>query len=190
MGTSMAKVAGVQTQRVKLVDLKKAEYNPRRMSSTALEGLRKSIQRYGIVDPIVINKRNNTIVGGHQRVTVLESEGYTETDVVILDLGEHEERALNILLNDRYVRGTFTPGLESLIEDIKKNVTNIPLEWSFEKLKQENRDPSEGAGLEDLDPSRDFVDYVKLKIKVSKEDASEVRKHLKELSEAYNVKIK
>ena len=50
------------------------------------------------VDPIIINQ-DGTIIGGHQRCTVLQDLGETEADVIVLDLSKDDEKALNIALN-------------------------------------------------------------------------------------------
>ena len=52
-----------------------ATYNPRKISDHDLEALRKSLRFFGAVEPIVVNKRSDRIVGGHQRVKAAEAEG-------------------------------------------------------------------------------------------------------------------
>ena len=52
-----------------------------------------------MVQPIVWNQRTNRVVGGHQRLTVLEHEGHEETTVSVVDLDEKQEVALNLALN-------------------------------------------------------------------------------------------
>lgn len=45
-----------------------ARYNPRKISDHDMASLRKSLQTFGCVEPVVVNRRTNTVVGGHQRV--------------------------------------------------------------------------------------------------------------------------
>ncbi len=52
-----------------------------------------------MIIPVVWNKRTNRVVGGHQRLTVLENEGEIEVDVSVVDLDETQERQLNVALN-------------------------------------------------------------------------------------------
>ena len=54
----------------KIEELKPAEYNPRQASEKQYDDLKQSIEKFGIVDPVIVNKRNNRIVGGHFRVRV------------------------------------------------------------------------------------------------------------------------
>lgn len=86
-------------EKMKLEDLKPADYNPRKISGPEFEKLKKSIQEFGYVDLIILNKRTGNIVGGHQRYKALSDLGYEEADTVIIDLDETEEKALNLALN-------------------------------------------------------------------------------------------
>lgn len=92
----------MQIERKKIRDMDRAAYNPRIElipGDTEYENLRRSITTYGLIIPVVWNKRTNRIVGGHQRLTVLENEGETEADVSVVDLDETQERQLNVALN-------------------------------------------------------------------------------------------
>lgn len=92
----------MQIERKKIRDMDRAAYNPRIElipGDTEYENLRRSITTYGLIIPVVWNKRTNRVVGGHQRLTVLENEGETEVDVSVVDLDETQERQLNIALN-------------------------------------------------------------------------------------------
>ena len=92
----------MQIERKKIRDMDRAAYNPRIElipGDTEYENLRRSITTYGLIIPVVWNKRTNRVVGGHQRLTVLENEGETEVDVSVVDLDETQERQLNVALN-------------------------------------------------------------------------------------------
>lgn len=92
----------MQIEKKKIRDLDRAAYNPRIdliPGDTEYENLRRSILTYGMIIPVVWNKRTNRVVGGHQRLTVLENEGETEVDVSVVDLDETQERQLNVSLN-------------------------------------------------------------------------------------------
>ncbi len=81
-------------------DLKPAPYNPRKWSDKETADLTKSIERFDLADPIIINK-NNTVIGGHFRLKILKEKGVTEVDVRVpeRELTEAEEKELNIRLN-------------------------------------------------------------------------------------------
>lgn len=82
-------------------DLKYASYNPRKKlkpEDKEYQKIKKSIEEFGYVEPIIINK-DNTIIGGHQRITVLKDLGYEEVEVIQIDIDKTKEKALNIALN-------------------------------------------------------------------------------------------
>ena len=79
-----------------------AEYNPRQLKKEQYQNIKESLQRFGFVDPVIINKnkdRKNIIIGGHQRVKVAKDLEYTEVPCLELDLSLDKEKELNIRLN-------------------------------------------------------------------------------------------
>lgn len=88
-------------QKRRITELKPAEYNPRKAltpEDAEWQKIKNSIDKFGYVDPIIVNK-DGTIIGGHQRYNVLTALGYDEIDVVVLDLSKDDEKALNIAMN-------------------------------------------------------------------------------------------
>ena len=79
-----------------------AEYNPRELTDKQHQDLRDSLQRFGLVDPVIVNKhkdRKDIIIGGHQRTRVWEELGNDTIATVELKLTLEQERELNIRLN-------------------------------------------------------------------------------------------
>lgn len=100
-GNLFGKVASVKQERRKISELKPAEYNPRKRLSPGdeeYERLKRSIETFGYVDPIIVNA-DGTVIGGHQRLFVLQDLGYSEADVAVVNLNKRDEKALNIALN-------------------------------------------------------------------------------------------
>jgi len=86
----------------KLTDLIPADYNPRKdlkPGDDEYEKLKRSIEQFGMVQPVIWNKTTGRVVGGHQRLKVLIDMGHTETECVIVEMDEAQEKALNIALN-------------------------------------------------------------------------------------------
>jgi ParB-like chromosome segregation protein Spo0J len=83
----------------KIHDLNPAPYNPRQSTKNQEKHLKDSLEKFGIVEPIIFNKRSGYIVGGHFRVRELKKLGYKEVECVIVDLNEEDEKELNIRLN-------------------------------------------------------------------------------------------
>ncbi|SDG99410.1 site-specific DNA-methyltransferase [Marvinbryantia formatexigens] len=92
----------MRLEKRKLSELKPAAYNPRKAlkpGDAEYEKLAASIERHGYIDPIVINE-DGTIIGGHQRRTVMMDLGYEEAEVIIVSLPDkNDEIAANIALN-------------------------------------------------------------------------------------------
>ena len=92
----------IQTTYHPLDSLIFAEYNPRQLTKEQHKQLKDSITRFGLVDPIIINKhpdRDNIIIGGHQRAKIAEELGLKEIPCVELKLTIEKEKELNIRLN-------------------------------------------------------------------------------------------
>lgn len=87
---------------VAISSLKPAEYNPRRMTVDQHDRLKESIEKFGLVDPIIVNNhadRENIVIGGHQRLKIAQELGMENVPVVYVDLDEDRERELNLRLN-------------------------------------------------------------------------------------------
>jgi DNA modification methylase len=83
-------------------DLFPADYNPRKdlkPGDPEYEKLKRSIEQFGYVEPVIWNEKTGRVVGGHQRLKVLTDMGITEVDVVVVDMDTEKEKALNIALN-------------------------------------------------------------------------------------------
>ncbi len=89
----------MQIEKKKLSELIPAPYNPRKISKKELERLKRSLDEFGYVEPVIWNKHTGYVVGGHQRLKALKELGVEEVDCVVVDLLEDKEKALNIALN-------------------------------------------------------------------------------------------
>lgn len=76
-----------------------AEYNPRHIEQTELNGLCDSITKLGLIKPLIV--RNNTLVAGHQRTKALRKLGITKAAVFELsaDTTIYDEVRFNQLHN-------------------------------------------------------------------------------------------
>lgn len=151
----------VNVQKMKLSDLKMAEYNPRTMEEQAFYGLGQSLERFGLLANIVWNQRTGNIVGGHQRYKQLRDRGVEETDVIVVDLDDNEEVALNIALNSGAIKGDFTQGAIAALRLTEARIgevfNHIKLDGLLETLekknkKKEKKPKGNGDGYSDADP--------------------------------------
>ncbi|WP_100523378.1 site-specific DNA-methyltransferase [Mycobacteroides abscessus] len=144
---------------MKVTDLIPADYNPRldlQSGDKEYEKLKRSIQEFGYVDPVIWNERTGVVVGGHQRLKVLQELGYEEIDVSVVDLSEEQEKTLNIALNK--IEGDWDNfKLKELLEDIDTGSFDITLtgfdEDEIENLMTQFHIEEEGEIQEDdFDP--------------------------------------
>ena len=92
----------MKIEKVHIEKINPAAYNPRldlQPGDKEYEKLKKSIDTFGYVEPLVWNSRTGNLVGGHQRLKILIEQGQTEVEVSVVDLDDAKEKALNLALN-------------------------------------------------------------------------------------------
>lgn len=130
-------------------EIKLADYNPRVISEEGRKALKRSIKLYGVVGGIVVNKgTGNTVVGGHQKVGILDElnkydsathENDYRLRVELIDIDLKTEKQLNVTLNNPNVGG----------------------EWDFDKLRMVVADIDyRDAGLTEVDLNLIGCDYM------------------------------
>ena len=130
-------------------------YNPRTISDHDLAALARSMHEFGIVEPIVINRRTGRIVGGHQRVKAAEASGIEELPVVYVDLDETQEKQLNIALNR--ISGEFDmEKLGDLLKELEDGGADLDLtgftSTEIDDLIRGMETPDEGLTDPDIAP--------------------------------------
>lgn len=101
-----------ETVEMKISEIKRADYNPRKITKVQRRELRKSIEKFGVLQPFIVNDhedRKNVLVGGHQRLGILIEEEVETVQVVKVNLNLEDEKELNIRLNKN--TGEFDQGL-------------------------------------------------------------------------------
>ena len=156
----------MEIKKIEVEKLKAAEYNPRKNlkpGDAEYEKLKRSIQEFGYVEPVIWNSRTGTVVGGHQRLKVMIDLGYTEVDCVIVDLDINQEKALNVALNK--ISGSWDDVLlNTLLQDLTANGYDVTLtgfdlsetkelfgSGSMENVEEDNFD-SESVADEIIEP--------------------------------------
>jgi ParB-like chromosome segregation protein Spo0J len=110
----------MEIRKVHVKHINPAPYNPRidlQPSDPEYHKLKRSIQEFGYVEPLVWNEYTGHLVGGHQRFKILVEEGYMEVECSVVDIPEDKEKALNIALNK--ISGDWDmPKLKDLLEEL------------------------------------------------------------------------
>ena len=124
-----------------------AEYNPRELTKDQHKQLTDSINRFGLVDPLIINThkdRANILVGGHQRLKIAKELGFKDVPCVEVDLTLDKEKELNVRLN----KNTGQWDWDSLANYFDAGEL---LEWGFTEDELQFSEPEEVQGLTDDD---------------------------------------
>lgn len=145
MEDSLKKFFSSTIVEVKRSEIHPADYNPRKIDEQGKRMLKRSIKQFGVVGGIIVNSQTgNTIVGGHQKVSILdEMYKYPDNDyslrVEMISVDRKTEKTLNIALNNGNISGT----------------------WDFDALAQIIPDIDwKAAGLTDADLNMIGVDYL------------------------------
>ena len=137
-----------RVEEIILVDintLKFADYNPRQLTEKQYKDLQNSIEKFGLVDPIIVNRnkdRKNIIIGGHQRVRVAKELGVDKVPIVTLDLNAEKEKELNIRLNKNNGEWNYD-NLANFFD-----MDNL-LDWGFENYELGIEDKSTANNVEE-----------------------------------------
>tara|TARA_Y100000593_G_scaffold16374_1_gene32387 strand:- start:1088 stop:1594 length:507 start_codon:yes stop_codon:yes gene_type:complete len=149
---------------VNINSLNPAKYNPRQITKKQFEDLKASIDKFGLVDPIIINS-DNTVIGGHQRLKVLRELGAEKIPTVRVNLSKEDERELNVRLNKS--GGDFD--MEILANEF--DVVDLK-EWGFKDIEL-------GFNIDKIQD--DLSDKIELQYKIEVDVTSE-----KEQEQLYN----
>ena len=118
----------MEIKELPLKELKPAAYNPRKKlkkGDKEYEKIKQSLLKFGYVDPIIVNE-DLTVIGGHQRLTVLKDLDYETAKCVIVKLSKEDEKALNIALNK--ITGQWDEALlADLLLDLQESDFNLDL---------------------------------------------------------------
>lgn len=98
------------TETIKRLQIDFAAYNPRRISDGNRKRLRQSLKQFGLVQDPVWNRRTGRLVGGHQRIEIMDADAKgKDYDVLVkvVDLEDRDEAKLNVLLNNPGAQGEF-----------------------------------------------------------------------------------
>ncbi|MFH1574548.1 MAG: DNA modification methylase [Acidobacteriota bacterium] len=128
------------THEIKQMQLTKiipADNNPREITPEARAGLQASLERFGLLDVLVVNKRTGRLVKGHQRLELLLVSGVKRAPVLLVDFDEITEKAANVSLNNQDLAGRFTDAVLPLIEELKAQMQGDALSLRIDELRNQ-----------------------------------------------------
>ena len=118
----------MEFKKLNITELVPASYNPRKKlkpGDPEFEKIKNSIIEFGYVDPVIVN-RDLTVIGGHQRLSVLKELGHEDIDCVVIDIDKTREKALNLALNK--ISGEWN---KELLADLIKELQGLDYDTGF-----------------------------------------------------------
>lgn len=162
----LSKFVKGETVQMNRSQIRIADYNPRVISEEGKKSLKRIIKKYGLIGGIVVNKATgNTLVSGHQRLTVMDElqkydpethENDYQLKVELISVDEKTEKELNIAMNNPNAQGTWDMDkLAQIVPEIDYkdvgltdgDLSIIGLDWMF-KTEEENSVLSEFEGMQ------------------------------------------
>jgi DNA modification methylase len=89
----------MQIQRVATASLQFWPQNARSHGPLNMEAIKGSLLRFGQAEPLVVQASSRQVIGGNGRLAAMRELGWTECDVVELDLDDTKAAALSLALN-------------------------------------------------------------------------------------------
>lgn len=94
---------------IKRSEITLADYNPRKINAEEKKRLELGLKKRGLVEPLVWNQRTGNLVGGHQRISIMddENDGDYDVPVAVIDVDKKEEIETNVFLNNQQTQGVY-----------------------------------------------------------------------------------
>lgn len=171
----------IEIREVEVTVLNPVPWNPRvdlQDGDPEFESLKRSMDEFGYVDPLVWNSRSGNLVGGHQRLKVLLARGVKRVKVSVVDLDDRREKALNLALNR--ISGEWDrPKLQEVFEQFKGDAEFQTLSGFTDEdiALLLDDDPPPGAGGDGDDDEVEMVTF-----KATAEQAETIRRAIEKLS--------
>ena len=177
-------MAKTKLQKYEMATLKRSEIqehpkNPRVIDSKAQKALFDKMGQVGLLQPLIVNKRTGYLLGGHQRLAVMDKhEKYKdgkndyELDVAVVDLPEKDELAMLVFLNNPSAQGSWQTELLAEI--------NLELGVSFDDMGFDRLDVDL---LFDGDSRFSELFEDTAEVKETKASLEEIKAHRKESTE-------
>ena len=124
--------------KIKINNLKPYKNNAKKHPKKQIEQIKKSIQEFGMNDPIAVWGKDNLIVEGHGRLEALKELGYKEVECIRLDhLTDEERKAYTLAHNKLTMNSDFD---FEVLDNELNNILNIDMsDFGFE-LDLENEE--------------------------------------------------
>ncbi|MEI8350081.1 MAG: DNA methyltransferase [Candidatus Omnitrophota bacterium] len=111
--------------------------NPRDITEEAMAGLQKSLEQFGYVDLLIVNKRNMQLIAGHQRLKIFKENGIKRVPCILVDINDMRQQTMAITLNNQQIVGFWTAALIPILEKIRQEIPDDYINLRIEALREE-----------------------------------------------------
>jgi hypothetical protein len=106
----ISKLQRFEAKTIRRRHIQNAKYNPRRIKASNRAKLNKSLDEFGLVEPLVWNAETGNLIGGHRRLEYLDAVQGTDdywltVSKIVIDA--KREKALNVMLNNAAAQGEY-----------------------------------------------------------------------------------
>ena len=109
---------------VPIKKLKLDKGNPRKISDESMAKLQRSLKEFGFVDPVIVRKKDNRVIGGHQRILAAKANGDKQVPVIYINISDEKLKLLNVALNNPSIQGEWDKEkLTEYLSDIDMDIT-------------------------------------------------------------------
>lgn len=113
-------ISGLAIRRVAVESLHLDPANARSHAEENLAAIEGSLRRFGQAEPLVVHKPTSRVIGGNGRLVAMKKLGWTECDIVELEIDDLTATALGIALNRTTESATWDePALARLLRDLR-----------------------------------------------------------------------
>jgi len=169
MAVKKSKIQQAESRVILRSQIKLAEYNPRKITEDARKALKANLKRLGLMGGIIWNEDTGNLVGGHQKVQIIDEvnrynpdtkENDYEIRVEVVHLPEKEEMEQNMFLNNKAVQGDFD---DDLLRNVLRKIDHTAAgfnDFDLEMLGITPIDDDEFRNITDIpeetDPANDW----------------------------------
>lgn len=120
---------------LKIEDINVIGDNPRELDPKRFEALKKYIEKYGLLTPLVVDKASQSLIGGHSRLLAVKELGWTKVTCNLVEPKDDNERkemqlidneAFGVWIESELVE--FVKDTEIILEDYEIQTDSISLD--------------------------------------------------------------
>ena len=168
------------------------ERNPR-INDHAVKHIAKSIEQFGFLNPIIVQKSSNKIVAGHTRHKGAKLLGLTEVPVIFADLDDTKAQAYAIADNKLGELASWDDSvLVELLEELKMDDFDLDT-LGFDEIELADLFNDENIRELNVDTKTNEIEYdgiAKITIEIKEEEQEEIIAKIREALASYDIELR